>query len=609
MKSRIEKGSNRKLQNPRIPGFGSVQIIALGICLYALTASAVDPRTNSWFTTYSARYARIYTNDVAKTNGVSVTTWSNGSQTQSTPAYSGIQEVYSSSNYVYFRTTGFGQNTMGPWYNDATRTVTFVNLPKNTKTTYRVPRNPTVPGTKTLIGGGTIAYSVDGTSIFDARDALAWNGSTETMAANNTGGLWWRDAWVNEGITFDPVQAHQPQDGTYHYHANPLGTRYLLGDHVNFNPVTKIYTESTNVVTKHSPILGWVPDGFPVYGPYGYSSASNSASGIRRMLTGYALRDGSNGTDNLTTAGRTSVPAWALRAYNVSSGIAGPAVSGTYPLGRYTEDYAYLGDLTNSATSQTYKQGTNFDLDEYNGRWCVTPEFPNGTYAYFTTIKADGSVVYPYIIGRCYYGALAGGTVASIAETVVTNFLGGPNLGERLNKPSKSGGNIVLTWSAIEGGTYRVEAENNLSGSNWTSIATNTASGATATITENNGGTNAIRFYRVARTALAAYDAISGSGGGGGSNSVAPGGSAARGSTVTVTITLPTTPPWPPANAPISSVTLAGTISGTSISDSTQGQVIATFTIPSNAPTGAQNVVVVFNAGPTYTLTGGFTIN
>ena len=88
-----------------------------------------------------------------------------------------------------------------------------------------------------------------------------------------------------------------------------------------------------------------------------------------------------------------------------------------------------------------------------------------------------------------------------------------------------------------------------------------------------------------------------------------PGGSANRGTTVTVTITLPTTPPWPPANAPISSVTLAGTISGTNISDATQGTVIATFVIPSNAPTGAQNVVVVFNMGPTYTLPGGFTIN
>ena len=67
----------------------------------------------------------------------------------------------------------------------------------------------------------------------------------------------------------------------YHYHANPPALRYELGDHVDFNPVTKIYTEDTNAPTKHSPILGWAADGFPIYGPYGYSSASNSTSGIR----------------------------------------------------------------------------------------------------------------------------------------------------------------------------------------------------------------------------------------------------------------------------------------------------------------------------------------
>ena len=31
------------------------------------------------------------------------------------------------------------------------------------------------------------------------------------------------------------------------------------------------------------------------------------------------------------------------------------------------------------------------DLDEHNGRYCVTPDFPNGVYAYFATIS-DGFV-------------------------------------------------------------------------------------------------------------------------------------------------------------------------------------------------------------------------
>src|SRR4030095_8688697 len=114
---------------------------------------------------------------------------------------------------------------------------------------------------------------------------------------------------------------------------------------------------------------------------------------------------------------------------------------------------------------------------------------------------------------------------------------------------------------------------------------------------------NSMRFYRVARTAIAAYNGSSS----GGPTVPVPGGSASRDTPVTVSITLPTNPPWPPANAPISSVTLAGTIPGTNISDAVQGTVIATFVIPGNAPTGAQNVVVTFNMGPTYTLTGGLT--
>jgi hypothetical protein len=114
----------------------------------------------------------------------------------------------------------------------------------------------------------------------------------------------------------------------------------------------------------------------------------------------------------------------------------------------------------------------------------------------------------------------------------------------------------------------------------------------------------------MSRTALAAYDStgFSGGGGGGGATAVAPGGSAARGSTVTVTITLPTTPTQPPAGTLPTSVTLAGTITGTNLSRPAQGTVVATFAIPANATTGAKDIVVTFNPAPTYTMTGAFTI-
>ncbi|AOO15363.1 hypothetical protein Np150310_089 [Cyanophage S-RIM12_Np_15_0310] len=43
-------------------------------------------------------------------------------------------------------------------------------------------------------------------------------------------------------------------------------------------------------------------------------------------------------------------------------------------------------------------------LDEFNGKYVVTPEYPNGTYAYFMTEDGSGNPVYPYAIGPQYYG-------------------------------------------------------------------------------------------------------------------------------------------------------------------------------------------------------------
>jgi YHYH protein len=578
------------------------------VFMLAAFAQAADPRTNSWFTTYSSQYARIYTNNAMKTAGTALTTWSNGAQTQSSPAYCGVQEVYSSSNSVYVRSTGLAGYTMGPWQNGS-----FPNLPANQKILYRVPRTNAVTTTKTITGGGQIGIFVDGVEMFNSWDAFAWNGSTEVSAGNTTY-YWNRDAYVNEGATFDAGNAHQQNTGTYHYHANPIALRYLLGDHVDYNSATKTYSESTNPPTKHSPILGWVADGFPIYGPYGYSVSNDASSGIRRMISGYVIRNGSYGTSNLTANGRTTIPAWAARLFNVASNIvAGPAVSTSYPLGRYMEDNDFLGD-------HGYAPGTNtYDLDEYNGRWCVTPEFPNGTYAYFVAIASDGTPVFPYNIGRGMYGVAAGGSVTSISENVATNFYGGPNSVPALNPPTVKNGAVTLTWSATEGGTYMVQSTTNFSA--WT---TNSATVAAVlnTASYTNNPTDNYRFYRVARTALAAYDSP-GTGGYAGGGSIgsttfyAPGGSVSRGNgtNITMTITIPGTPPDPPVTA-IPTVTLTNLTSqtyliGTVTSRPATNTVTATFAILAGTPTGSQNVVVYFNGGPAqpYTLTGGFTIN
>ena len=502
-------------------------IAGLGLVLNA-TFSVVnsnDPRTNSWFTANSTKLARLYTTDANKTNGVSVTTWSNGQQTQATPAYTGVQEIYSSASWVYIRSTGLGGHIMGPWYNDVARTVAFVNMPANQKAFYRFPRTPVVPGTKTTTTG-EVGYMVDGVKMFDSRDAVSYINSTgqdgNPPGAGTTGdGIWNRDAYVNEATTFDPSLAHQQNTGVYHYHASPLALRYLLGDNVNFNPVTKVYTANTNAPAKHSPIIAWANDGYPIYGPFGYSTATNASSGVRRMVSGFVLRNGSNGTTNLSVTGRTTLAPWSQRAQgrtNLTASQYGPTNFTSFPLGRYVEDNDYLGDL-----GQT--QGAGFDLDEYNGRSCVTPEFPAGTYAYFNAISASGAPTYPYGVGGKYYGSPTAGTVTTLAETVTTNFVGGPSSRELLSPPSRTGDTVVLTWSAVEGGTYRVESTTNLTA--WTTNTTGIAPLANVGSNTNTSPDNA-RFYRINRSALATYDPVSGTGGGGG-GSVAPGGSATRG--------------------------------------------------------------------------------
>ena len=73
----------------------------------------------------------------------------------------------------------------------------------------------------------------------------------------------------------------------------------------------------------------------------------------------------------------------------------GPAVGGTYPAGCFIEDYAYTSGAG--------------DLDARNGRFCITPEYPSGTYAYFVTIDAALNPVFPYTFYGTYYGVVQPG--------------------------------------------------------------------------------------------------------------------------------------------------------------------------------------------------------
>ncbi len=565
-----------------------------------------DALLHTWFTTNSGEYARLYKTTADMNAQTSSTTWSQGTGVQSSPTYAGVHQIDYSSSWVYVRSTGLGSHIMGPWYLNATKTTLFPNYPSNTAAIYRFPRTPTIPTTKTLFGGGTVGYFVDGISMFDIRDAFYWNGTADASGT----GFWNRDAFVNEGVTFDNAGAHQAGNN-HHYHASPKGLRYLLGDHVDYNAATNVYTESATT-PQHSPIVAWVRDGLPIYGPYGYDNPLDATSTVRRMISGFVLRNGQNGSQNLTATGRTTIPLWASRAYNVGVNQTGPAVSGTYPLGRYLEDNDYLGDLG-------YTQGTHFDLNEYNVRFCKTPEFPSGTWAYFLTVATDGTPVFPYMVGRSYYGNPTGGAVTSLSEPVTTSFMGGPFVDDGLRGlgVDAGSGNVTVTWNAVEGGLYQVQASNDLS--TWSTVATNVAATGDdvgALIETAAATTNSRRFYRATRTGLSTYDRLGFAGTiasaaavtGGGPNTVTPN-TGARSTAVNVVIELNPagTPAPPPVGVAISSITAGTGITVSNIVRSSQYLITATFTIAAGATTGAHNVAVIF-PGPTITLTGAFTV-
>ncbi len=465
------------------------------------------PLVSSWFTDLSGRYARIYPDNEAMAAQASVTTWDRGAGIQATPVYAGITEISSTTTDVYIRTSNLGLHIMGPWYGGNGNL--FPNYPANQADIYRFPLTPIIPTAKTPTAGGSVGYMVDGITLFDSRDAFSYDTSQAVDdgpgAATGVNGddVWNRDAFINEGDTFDNAFAHQA-GANHHYHANAPALRHLLGDSVDYDAAINLYTENFNGT--HSPIIGWFRDGLPLYGPYGYSDPDDASSPVRQMIGGYQKRDGSNGSTDLATTGRTTHPQWVVRNEGGSTTIAanfqGPAVSAAIPIGHYIEDYAYKGDLG-------FTLGTDFDLNEYNVRFCITPEFPAGTWAYFCNIETDGTPIYPYNIARYYFADPTGASPTNIPAGANIHFQGGPHKTIQIDTISETASDeVTLSWSAIEGGQYTIDSSTTLEIGSWTPESNN-AEPTQEKLSLIDPGTLAAapkKFYRTRLNSLADFD-------------------------------------------------------------------------------------------------------
>ncbi len=273
---------------------------------------------------------------------------------------------------------------------------------QNQNRTTKFPMAPTQnTGTLSPTTGGNIGLFINGVALFDYRDGVAWNSNTNAlcggpgnppcpggpMATQN----WNRDAIPAEMDGFDCSKGH-PANGNYHHHQNPSAFKLdktVVSTICNLYDADGLYVMDEAV---HSPLIGYAYDGFPIYGAFGYKNA-NGSGGITRIKSGYQLR---NITVRTHHADGTDVPD-------------GPIVNSTYPIGYFREDYEFITH-----------QGEEEYLDKHNGRYCITPEYPNGTYAYFATVDENLNSAYPYAVGPTFYGNKVAQVVTTINETTTT---------------------------------------------------------------------------------------------------------------------------------------------------------------------------------------------
>ena len=149
---------------------------------------------------------------------------------------------------------------------------------------------------------------------------------------------YWKDdrasGWTFEAIGgesnlgIDLSLAHVQPNGAYHYHGSPKALLPLLGD------------DSRDML-----LIGWAADGFPIYSSRGYKDAKDPRSGLTEMRSSYRLKAGERPKEPQGPGGRYD--------------------------GNFTQDFEYVSGLG--------------DLDECNGRFGPTPEFPQGIYHYHVT--------------------------------------------------------------------------------------------------------------------------------------------------------------------------------------------------------------------------------
>ena len=300
---------------------------------------------------------------------------------------------------------------------------------------FRIPRQPEQgPAGGTATGLGHTAVLINGVPTFNARDAFSYSNQD----------VWHQNGGFFELAGFDCAKGH-PAMGRYHHHLmpNPFSdSQDIISSVCSDYPSEGLLTLDPN---NHSPIIGFAFDGYPIYGPYAFANEAGTGE-IVRMQSSYSIRDITvrhelaDGTELSPDQFGPDVGAFVTPAIPPGAG----AVEAV--LGAYIEDFEYIANSGH--------------LDVHNGRFSITPEYPNGTYAYFATVDENWNPAFPYFFAS-YYGVVAtdnfgqGGsaTNVNVNETVETYDPASPiaqsnphDLGYWFPNPAA----VEITWSGNE---------------------------------------------------------------------------------------------------------------------------------------------------------------
>lgn len=342
------------------------------------------------------------------------------------------------------------------------------------------------------LNSGSIYYNSTGSSAAPASDYENQYGASFIMNSDENARIYYHCAYHRYMAGYAGDEGYMILDPVAD--TSPLVNNYYAVDYYQSDVNDASTIDYSRHGSGHSKILGMSFDGYPIYGPYGYTSGTT----VGRMTSSYRLKTGAEIDGNRATVttvgsvtktvtvsdGKFLIDGQSVSVLNLDRGknytfnlddasndanifLLSQTEDGWHSLNDNTQignesyvysqdvlyfindvnvDYAaYVSGYTNavtrkirydvkvnaptvlysfsySGTNSGYRSVQNgyvlgdfiqdyiYDqsqglLDGFNGIFTSTPEYPNGTYAYFMSEDSGGNPAYPYAIGPKFYGA------------------------------------------------------------------------------------------------------------------------------------------------------------------------------------------------------------